>query len=72
MFNLIIGILEHEGLPYVPIMDPGVIIRHKKGCISPSSVCGVYVFPKDEKNREIITNFYEAVDYINRKGLKRC
>ena len=71
MIEIISGIFNHENIPYEIITDPAIIIKHKRGKINPSMVCGVYAYPDNPKLCSIITNFYEAVDFINVKGLKQ-
>jgi len=72
MLDVIKAIFEHENLPYTVIEDIGVIMRHKRGCINPLKAVGVYVCPNDPTLCTIITDFYEAVNFIKTKGLTQC
>jgi hypothetical protein len=71
MLDIIMEIFNFENIPYEVINDPIIIIKHKCGCINPNMVCGVYAYPNDPKLCKIITDFYEAVNYINDKGLRQ-
>jgi len=71
MLSTIKFILEYEHVPYEVIDDLGVIMKFKRGCVNPSTAVGVYAYPKSPQMCTIITNFYEAVKFIETHGLKQ-
>ena len=68
MLNIIIGILEYENIKYEPITDIEILLKHSRVHTNPTDVCGVYVFKGSQVS--IITDFYEAIKYIDKKELK--
>jgi hypothetical protein len=70
MLNLIIGLFEHEKIKYEPINDDAVLYRHLNGIHGPSGMCGVYAMPGTPL-QEVITDIYEAVEFIEKHGLRR-
>lgn len=71
MCNIITGILKFESIPHAPVMDLNLLMKHSKGHANPNKLCGFYVFP-DTPQQTIVTNFYEAVDFIRAGGFSRC
>ena len=71
MFNLVVGILDYENIPYEPITDLEVEWRGTERQ-TPSDICGVFVFPDDPEKKHIVTDYYEVIDYIRLRGLTPC
>lgn len=68
MLNIIIGILEYENIKYEPITDIEILLKHSHVHTNPNDLCGVYVFKGSQVS--IITDFYEAIKYIDKKELR--
>lgn len=66
MLDVITSILDHENIPYKIIEDPGVIMKFKRGC---------HLWQLESTHVPtmctIITNFYEAIKFIDTHGLRQ-
>jgi hypothetical protein len=72
MLDIITWIFDYENIPYEPITDINIITRHKRGHINLNQACGVYVYPNNPQLRTIITNFYEAIHFLETKAQRQC
>ena len=72
MMAIMVGICEHEGIPYEPETDLKVLMRLTRGHVSPLAVCGVYLYPKHPGMKTFCSNYREIIKFMDEKGLWKC
>jgi hypothetical protein len=67
--DLIVGLCRLEEIPYEIEQDIATLMKLTKGRMNPTAACGVWFFPNNRLRRVLITNVYQAVDFIREHGL---
>ena len=66
-FDIMVGILEDNKIPYRIITDLAILMRESKGQLNPASN------PKGvEVNGIVFVNYWSIIDYLQKNGLVRC
>lgn len=63
--QLMVGLLQREGLPCIQEFSRHIIMTHSGGHINPNVIGGVWVEGK------LFVDFWTLVEYIQHKGLRQ-
>jgi len=69
--DLIKGYLEFEEIPFVEETDLATIMKASRGRVNPAEAAAVWIYPT-RPNRTLITGLYQAIDFVQKAGLRKC
>jgi hypothetical protein len=70
--NLIKEYLEWQNIPFQIESDLPFLMKRSKGKMDPTAALGFWIYPNNPLLRNLVTNFYETVDYVNATGGRYC
>lgn len=69
--NLIKEYLEWQNIPFQIESDVAFLMKRMKGKMNPNHALGFWIYPNNPLLRNLITNFYQVIDYVDAIG-RRC
>lgn len=70
--NLIKEYLEWQNIPFQIESDLPFLMKRAKGKMNPAHALGFWIYPHHPLLRNLVTGFYETIDYVNATGGRYC
>ncbi len=70
--NLIKEYLEWQNIPFQIESDLPLLMKRMKGKMNPNQALGFWIYPSHPLLRNLVTGFYETIDYVNATGGRYC
>lgn len=70
--NLIKEYLEWQNIPFQIESDVRLLMTRSKGKMNPAQALGFWIYPNEPLLRNLVTDFYQTIDYVNATGGRYC
>ena len=70
--NLIKEYLEWQHIPFQIESDVALLMKRSKGKMNPNQALGFWIYPNNPLLKNLITDFYQVIDYIDAVGGRWC
>lgn len=70
--NLIKEYLEWQNIPFQIESNLPLLMKRSQGKMNPAHALGFWIYPNHPLLRNLVTGFYETINYVNATGGRYC